>query len=60
MWIQNKIKEVDKKMSKMYESEWETVCEECGEEVEVFGYTISCSNGCFEDDTRNYLSFNYR
>ena len=44
----------------IYETEWENICEECGEEVEVFGYSISCSNGCFEDDIRNYLSFNYR
>lgn len=37
------------------------ICEDCGEVIENdYGTHISCSNGCFEDDTRNYLSFNYR
>jgi len=35
-------------------------CDECGEIIEQWGNTIGCPNGCFEDDIRNYYSFNYR
>ena len=35
-------------------------CEECGETITRAGYTLWCPNGCFEDDIRNYLSFDYR
>jgi len=35
-------------------------CDECGEIIEQSGNMIYCPNGCFEDDIRNFYSFNYR
>lgn len=35
-------------------------CEECDEIIEQNGTNLSCPNGCFEDDIRNYLKLNYR
>jgi len=36
------------------------ICEDCGEKIEQIGYTLCCSNGCFNDDIRNFYSENYR
>jgi len=31
-------------------------CEECGEPIRRIGNSLSCVNGCYEDDVRNFFS----
>jgi len=32
------------------------ICEECGEPIRRIGNSLSCPNGCYEDDVRNFFS----